>query len=81
MRRGDLTILEVGRMVRCAPVRVDYIHEDKYASLGLAVLQRQPLAFLPREDRAQVCDADLAKYLPDALRLSEVPGKTWGGGH
>ena len=50
-----------------ASQRVDYIHEDKYASLGTAVLETCPLGFLDRCDRPT--DSD---HLPEALRLGEV---------
>jgi hypothetical protein len=50
-----------------ASQRVDYIHEDKYASLGVAVLETCPLAFLAREDRPLD-----AAHLPEALRLDQV---------
>lgn len=53
-------------------IRADYIHEDRYASLGLAVLHRQPLAFLPRDERSAVCEVELARHLPDAVPLNEV---------
>ncbi len=59
-------------------VRADYIHEDEFASLGLAVLYRCPLSFLSRAERQEVCGApesevgSLLKYLPDAVRLDDV---------
>lgn len=48
-------------------IRVDYIHEDMAASLGLAVLYRSPVAFITRSERE-----DDHPSLPEALSLAEV---------
>jgi hypothetical protein len=48
-------------------LRADYIHENKYAALGEAVLWRCPVAFLSRNER-RVDHPEL----PDALRLADV---------
>jgi hypothetical protein len=53
----------------CDCIRTDYIYEDRYASLGLAVLYRAPLAFLPDDDERRLEFKQLAQYLPRALRL------------
>lgn len=52
------------------PVRADWIYEDKYASLGKAVLFRGPAAFLADADRPHIFN--LTKYLPPALSLEEA---------
>lgn len=51
-------------------VRADYVHADRYASLGLAVLWREPLAFRARADRGEA--GGLADALPDAVPLGAV---------
>ncbi len=70
MRR--LTIEVEGKIVILDPLWVDYICEDPLPALGLFALTRSPLAFLDRKERAQFCDVPLARYLPEAIRLSEV---------
>lgn len=51
-------------------VRVDLIHRDERASLGLAVLDRMPVAFLDDQDRPHWFD--LTKHLPPRLSLQEA---------
>lgn len=50
-------------------VFVDRIYKDTYASLGLAVMFRSPVAFLPLEDRPEY---DMTKYLPPPLPLNQI---------
>ncbi len=61
--------------------RVDYVHEDRRASLGLATLQREALAFHSAEDRARIVhDPHLEvvffrhalAHLPPALSLADA---------
>jgi hypothetical protein len=52
-------------------VRVDYIHHDKYASLGEGTLCRCPLASLPECDRIALVDESgrwALKHLPSGFR-------------
>lgn len=56
-------------MSRSDDTRTDYIHEDKYASLGLAVWAREPYAFHPNHERSLEwpwCE------MPDSKSLTEV---------
>lgn len=56
-------------------IRVDHIHGDKSASLGLAVLFRCPLAFIDRYELLPWFDYGLcrmAKRLPEPLPLNSV---------
>lgn len=50
---------------------VDRIREGKSA-LGWFALDRSPLAFLRERERALFCTVPLARYLPEAIPLSEV---------
>lgn len=52
------------------PILVDRIYHDTYASLGLGVLNRAPVAFLPYEDRPH--HFDLTKHIPQAIPLNQV---------
>ncbi len=64
------------RRAEVRTVRADYLHHDLHASLGLAVLYREPLAFHSREDRpwiAAIPEGDsMLRALPDALPLDRV---------
>ncbi len=64
------------RWAEVRTVRADYLHHDLHASLGLAVLYREPLAFHSREDRPWIAalpeDDSMLRALPDALPLDRV---------
>lgn len=56
-------------------IRADYRHHDKYASLGLAALERCPISFLlhSERDRDEVANKfSLAKYVDIWVPLDKV---------
>ena len=54
-------------------IRSDYIHVDRYASLGLSAVDRSPVAFLSAEDRSAVLEQfPMAHVLPPSLTLTET---------
>jgi hypothetical protein len=67
----QLTIECDGQIVAVDPLWVDRVREGS-SSLGWFALDRSPLAFLRKRERALFCGVLLARYLPEAVPLAEI---------